>query len=169
MFSGLHCCYYTPAGSRTFQGPLVMASLTAFPGNGGELHHKPAPSSGASSTDNPLSPTLLIDIPDTLLTSQGLFASQDALQVIGQLCISNPDVHCCTRPSTRQRDTNIGQWKQSQDQLFAEDKPNPTKSPRNKSNIRDYSTKLDNFKLFLAASQLKRAAAAKDFTIRSRS
>jgi hypothetical protein len=33
----------TPAGSRTFQGPLVMASLTAFPGNGGELHHKLAP------------------------------------------------------------------------------------------------------------------------------
>jgi len=106
MFSGLHCCYCTPAGSRTFQGPLVMASLTAFPGNGGELHHKPAPSSGASSTDNPLSPTLLIDIPDTFLTSQGLFASQDEFQVIGQLCISTPDVHCCTR-RTRQRDTNI--------------------------------------------------------------
>ena len=106
MFSGLHCCYCTPAGSRTFQGPLVMASLTAFPGNGGELHHKPAPSSGASSTDSPLSPTLLIDIPDTFLTSQGLFASQDEFQVIGQLCISTPDVHCCTR-RTRQRDTNI--------------------------------------------------------------
>jgi hypothetical protein len=106
MFSGLHCCYCIPAGSRTFQGPLVMASLTAFPGNGGELQHKPAPSSGASSTDNPLSPTLLIDIPDTLLTSQGLFASQDEFQVIGQLCISTPDVHCCTR-RTRQRDTNI--------------------------------------------------------------
>ena len=96
----------TPAGSRTFQGPLVMASLTAFPGNGGELHHKLAPSSGASSTDSPLSPTLLIDTPDTLLTSQGLFASQDAFQVIGQLCISSPDVHCCTRPSTKTRDTN---------------------------------------------------------------
>jgi hypothetical protein len=72
----------------------------------GNFHHKPALSSGASSTDNPLSPTLLIDIPDTLLTSQGLFASQDTFQVIGQLCISTPDVHCCTR-RTRQRDTNI--------------------------------------------------------------
>ncbi len=153
----------TPAGSRTFQGPLVMASLTAFPGNGGELHHKLAPSSGASLTDNPLSPTLLIDTPDTLLlTSQGLFASQDAFQVIGQLCISFPDGHCCTRPSTRQRDTNRpATGNKSQDQLFTADKPNPTTPQRSKSNIPDYSTKLDKFKLFLAASKLKRAAAVK--------
>jgi hypothetical protein len=51
-------------------------------------------------------PTLLIDTPDTLLAPQGLFASRDAFQVIGQLCISSPDVHCCTRPSTRQRATH---------------------------------------------------------------
>lgn len=139
-----------------------MASLTAFPGNGGELHHKLAPSSGASSTDSPLSPTLLIDTPDTLLTSQGLFASQDAFQVIGQLCISSPDVHCCTRPSTKtKRYQQPSHWEQSQDQLFTEDEPDPTNLQRTKSNIRDYSTKLDKFKLFLAVSKLKREAAVK--------
>lgn len=119
-------------------------------------------SSGASSTDSPLSPTLLIDTPDTLLTSQGLFASQDAFQVIGQLCISSPDVHGCTRPSTKtKRYQQPSHWEQSQDQLFTEDEPDPTKLQRTKSNIRDYSTKLDKFKLFLAVSKLKREAAVK--------
>ena len=139
----------TPAGSRTFQGPLVMASLTAFPGNGGELHHKPAHSVAPARQTTHFHLTLLIDIPDTLLTSPRSFCLSRRIPSHWSI------VHIYSRRSLlysaeyeTKRYQHPGQWKQSHDQLFAEDKPNPTKSPRNRSNIREYSTKLDNFKLF---------------------
>jgi hypothetical protein len=96
----------TPAGSRTFQGPLVMASLTAFPGNGGELHHKLAPSSGASSTDSPLSPTLPIDTPDTLLTSQGLLPPKTHSKSLVNCAYLVPTLIVVLGRVRKQRDTN---------------------------------------------------------------